>query len=544
MTEKKFMLSFSPMSITENKTAYVLPSLRDPVFQTWVSPLGEDSPCGEDISFSDEFESLKEEAEKEGSLHGGRSTDWALVLRMASRILADRSKDLWVLCYGVVAAYETQGPVSCAAALSALSCLLHEHWGELHPGTARIQRRIAPLAWLAKRLESRLSSVAKEAEQPAIAALHKELVKIQAILNARVGGKAPPFAGLLPSPQTETGPPGSPSQHTTITDGVLSEPSIPSAQSAPPDDLLVALEGDGRVSAAVLPRLFRTTQDQCRQLATHFSSLEPQDWRVILLNRAALWCTIDQLPPVDTTGVTQLRPVPLERVQGYSAAVEARKYIEILPQLEGSAGKAPFWFDGHFLVARCLEGLEAHGALLILRAALAQFLARFPDLVRYKFQDGTPFASPRTMQWLDALDASFAGSAALRMSVGSGESAREQEMLDESLAMNAEKGFQAGLAHLEKYPAGRSRAAIRQGFLMARYCMAAGNRKAAVRLLQSLYAQLEKWELLDWEPELSAGIIALLVSLRPKEKGEAAATMMGHLHRLHLGTAVSAFKDV
>ena len=531
------------MSMSENETGYVLPSLRDPVFQTWVSPLGEDSPCGEDISFSDEFESLKEEAEKEGSLHGGRNTDWALVLRMASRILADRSKDLWVLCYGIVAAFETQGLVSCAAALSALACLLHEHWDELHPGTARIQRRIAPLAWLAKRLESRFSSLEKEAEQPAIAALHKELVKIQAILNARVGDKAPALAGLLPSPRTETGGRGPGFEHAVISNGGMSAPPIPSAQSAPPDDFLVALEGDGRVPAAVLPRLFRTTQDQCRQLASHFSSIEPQDWRVILLNRAALWCTIDQLPPADTTGVTQLRPVPLERAQGYSAAVEARKYGEILSQLEGSAGKAPFWFDGHFLVARCLEGLEAHGALLILRAALAQFLARFPDLVRYKFQDGTPFASPRTMQWLDALDASFAGSAALRMSLGSGETAREQELLDESLAMNAEKGFQAGLAHLERCPAGRSRAAMRQGLLMARYCVAAGNRRAAVRLLGALYAQLEKWEMLDWEPELSAGIIALLVSLRPKERGEAAETMMGHLHRLHLGTAVGTFKD-
>jgi type VI secretion system protein VasJ len=543
LTKKKLLLSFSPMSIAENETGNVLPSLCDPVFQTWISPLGENSPCGEDISFSDEFESLKEEAEKEGSLHGGRSTDWALVLRMASRILADRSKDLWVLCYGIVAAFETQGLVSCAAALSALACLLHEHWDELHPGTARIQRRIAPLAWLAKRLESRFSSLEKEAELPAIAALHKELVKIQAILNARVGDKAPALAGLLPSPRAETSGHGSATQHAVISNGVLSAPSIPSAQSAPPDDLLVALEGDGRVPAAVLPRLFRTTQDQCRQLATHFSSIEPQDWRVIMLNRAALWCTIDQLPPADTTGVTQLRPVPLERAQGYSAAVEARKFTEVLPQLEGSAGKAPFWFDGHFLVARCLEGLEAHGALLILRVTLAQLLARFPELGRYKFQDGTPFASPRTMQWLDALDASFAGSAALRVSLAPGESAREQELLDESLAMNAEKGFQAGLAHLEKYPAGRSRAAMRQGMLMARYCVAAGNRKAAVRLLQSLYAQLEKWRMLDWEPELSAGIIALLVSLRPKEKGEAAETMMGHLYRLHLGTAVGTFKD-
>jgi type VI secretion system protein VasJ len=528
----------------DNVSDTVLPSLRDPVFQTWISPLKDDSPCGEDISFSHEFEALKEEAEKDASLHGGRRTDWALVLRMATRILADRSKDLWVLCYGVVAAYETQGLVSCAAALSVLSGLLHSYWEELHPGTARIQRRIAPLAWLAKRLEPRLSGTLSEAEKPAIVALQKELLKLQAILDARVGEKVPTFAVLVPQSTIDSGGAGTRSDRSLGIEVASQSPSISSKHSTPPDDPLVAIESDGRVPAAVLPRLFRTTQDQCRQLATHFSSLEPQDWRVIFLNRAALWCTIDLLPQADATGVTQLRSVPLERVQAYSAAVEARKYRDVLPQLEGSAGKAPFWFDGHYMVARCLEGLDAHGALFILRAALAQFLSRFPDLARCKFQDGTPFASPRTMQWLDTLDASSAGSAALRVSVGSGEGARDQELLDESLAINAEKGFQAGLTNLEKYPAGRSRAAVRQGLLTARYCVAAGNKKAAVRLLQSLYSQLEKWEMLDWEPELSAGIIALLVSLRPKERGGGAEAMMGHLHWLQLGTAVCSFKDI
>lgn len=529
------------MSEKENISGTVLPSLCDPVFQTWVSPFKDDSPCGEDISFTDEFESLKEEAEKDASLHGGRSTDWALVLRMASRILADRSKDLWVLCYGVVAAYETQGLVSCAAALSALSGLLHSYWEELHPGTVRMQRRIAPLVWLAKRLEVRLSGVLGKAEKPAIAAFHKELAKLQAILDARVGEKAPSFVTLVPLRETESTGGGLSPERSRSTEVATQTRSVP---FAPPDDLLVAIEGDGRVPSAVLPRLFRSTQDQCRQLAAHFSSFEPQDWRVILLNRAALWCTIDQPPQADTAGVTQLRPVPLERSQAYSAAVEARKYRDVLPQLEGSAGKAPFWFDGHYMVARCLEGLEAHGALMIMRATLAQFLNRFPDLARFKFQDGTPFASPRSMQWLDALDASFAGSSALRVSFGPGESARGQELLDESLAISAEKGFQAGLAHLERYPAGRSRAAVRQGLLKARYCVAAGNKKAAVRLLQSLYFQLEKWEMLDWEPDLSAEIIALLVSLRPKERGGAAEVMMGQLHWLHLGTAVGSFKDI
>ncbi|WP_245578270.1 type VI secretion system protein TssA [Desulfomicrobium escambiense] len=523
----------------------VRPSLPDPIFYMWLTPLSGDSPCGEDIGFSDEFESLRAEVEKGMSVHGRERTDWPLVLRVATQILGGRSKDLWVLCYGVMAAQEAQGIVCCTAALSALASLLESYWSELHPGISRVQRRVAPVKWLAARLESKFAAEVKAEEKGAVVILKNEVARLQAILNDRFGATAPSFDGLsrLLGDYEREGAGNSPSRphRAEIAPPVLPPPPD---TSLPDDDFLTAIDGHGRVPAAVLPRLLRSAQDQCRQLAAHFSSFDILDWRVVLLHRAALWCTVDQLPQADGAGVTQLRPVPPERAQSYAAAVEARRFLEVLPRLERSASKAPFWLDGHHLVARCLEGLDAFGSLAILRAVLAQFLRRFPELVRCKFLDGTPFASPRTAQWLDAIELPPSGQASPRLTIRSGEAVREQELLDESLAIRAERGFPAGLSHLERVPAGRSRAAVRQGLLLARYCIAAGNKKAAVRLLQSLYEQLEKWELLDWEPELSANIISLLLSLQPKDRGNGAETMLSRLHWLHLGTAVGSFKEV
>lgn len=522
----------------------VLPSLPDPIFQAWVDPLGEASPCGEDIGFSDEFESLREEVEKSVSLHQGRGTDWPLVLRMATQLLGGRSKDLWVLCYGVMAAYETQGTMCCAAALSALSSLLESFWIELYPQPARVQRRLAPFKWLAARLEARLSPAAMTEEKAAAHALTEELVRLQTILDARFGDAAPSFSALLRQPRDASGETLSVSDQGRRPHDASGRPVARQGAVSSSDDILVAIDGNGRVPAAVLPRLFRSTQDQCRQLAAHFASDDPLDWRVILLHRTALWCTVNQLPPADAACVTQLRPVPPEKALAYSTEVEAGRFRDVLPRLEISAGKAPFWLDGHRLVACCLEGLGASGALAVLRAALAQFLRRFPELPRYKFQDGAPFASPRTLQWLDSLESPLAARPSSRPNSGGGEAALEQELLDAGLAIRAERGFQAGLSHLERVPAGRSRAAVRQGLLLARYCVASGNKKAAARLLQSLYGQLEKWELLDWEPELSAGIISLLLSLQPKERGAGAEAMLNRLHWLHLGGAVASSKGV
>ena len=522
----------------------LLPSLPDPIFQTWLAPVSEEFPCGEDISFSDGFESLKEEVEKEVSLHGGQSTDWAFVLRMATQILGKKSKDLWVLCYGVVAAHETQGFVCCAAALSALSALLDSCWDELHPKPVRIQRRIAPLRWLASRFEAKISAVVHENEKAAIIALKKELIGLQTILDSKIGDKAPAFANLLQLPAEEIRDKAPLGSSQCSPSGNIPQTSCPSAfPHSCADDLLAAIDGDGRVPAAVLPRLLRSTQDQCRQLATHFASCDPLDWRVILLHRAALWCTVTQLPQADAAGVTMLRSIPSDRAQLYSAAVENKRYMEVFPQLERSVAQAPFWLDGHHLVARCLEGLGVVSSLVVLRAIIAQFLQSFPELLRYKFQDGTPFASPRTSQWLESLESPLSAHAAPRNSSSGAGAVREQELLDESLAIWAERGFQAGLSHLERIPAGRSRASVRQGVLLARYCIAARNKKAGVRLLQALYAQLEKWELLDWEPELSADIISLLISSQPKERGPGAEIMLSRLHWLHLGAAVGSFKE-
>ncbi len=514
------------------------------MFQAWVEPVSEDSPCGEDICFSDEFESLKEEVEKSSCLHGKRDTDWPLVLRMSTRLLGGRSKDLWVLCYGVMAAFETQGLMCCAAALSALSSLLESFWHELHPGPARVQRRVAPFQWLATRFEIRVKAVAQVDERGGGHALKAELARLQTILDARFGDMAPSFAGLLRLPEnSHRGASAESPARARQSENVVQVSTSPPLPSSSAEDILAAIDGNGRVPAAVLPRLLRSTQDQCRQLAMHFASYDPVDWRAILLHRTALWCTVNQLPQADPACVTQLRPVPPDKAHAYSAAVEGGRFHDALPQLEASAGKAPFWLDGHHLVARCLEGLGASGALTILRVTLAQFLGRFPDLVRYKFQDGTAFASPRTVQWLDSLETPLLGHVPSRGISGAGETAREQKLLEESLAIRAEKGFPAGLSHLEQVPAGRSRAAVRQGLLLARYCIAAGNKKAAVRLLQSLYGQLEKWEMLDWEPDLSAAIISLLLSLQPKERGAGGEIMLSRLHWLHLGTAVGGFKD-
>lgn len=304
--------------------------------------------------------------------------------------------------------------------------------------------------------------------------------------------------------------------------------------------ILAGLDGDGRVPDSILPQLLRATTQQAQQLALHYFTSDILDWRVYLLHRTAIWSTVTQLPPVNADRVTPLRLVlSHDKALSYTAAVNSRQYENILPQLERSVSKAPFWFDGHYLVVRCLEALGAQDARDIVCTVFRAFLQRYPELLGYKFHDGTPFASALTLQWIDEMRQNSSGTAS---KVESGLVVDEQRMqhdemlLSEALTVSeTEHSFTKGLSVLGPSPGGRCRASVLHGILQARYCLRAGKTKAGKELLLALYDNLERWGLLDWEPEIAAQIITLLISMGG-DKGLAA--MRQRLYSIHAETAI------
>ncbi len=516
------------------------------ITHVWKTALTENDPCGEDISFSPEFEALKNEVEKDTSLYASEGTDWDLVLRMSTELLSTRSKDLWVLVYAVYAVYHTQGFAACPEALACLNTLLEKYWDALYPLPTRIQRRIAPLQWLQSRMVHCAGGTGFSGEKPEYVTLLKaQFVRLQAMLEARAGDLAPSFMAAFSNVTVAADADQRPEEEGEAA-GKAGE--LPQSATASPalGAALSGMDADGRVPSAVLPQLVRNVMEQARQLAGHFLSLDLLDERAYQLHRTALWSTLLHLPPADNAGVTQMAcGVPKEKTQNYATALENRQYESVLPQLERSAAKAPYWLDGHYMVARCLEALGATAAHNCVKSALAQLLGRFPDLLNFRFKNGTPFASPKVIPWLEALQSAQPVGAAQAFAAGraSGDAPEEESRLQEAIALCIEEDFHAGLRHLGSLPAGRNRATLLHGLLQARYCLATGKKAAAHRLLQAMYRRLEQWDLLDWEPELSARIITLLLSAQSKPPAAEAEEMSRRLHWLSLDTAIGVLQE-
>jgi type VI secretion system protein VasJ len=517
----------------------------DLYMKVWGSSLSEGSPCGDDCSFSPEFEAIRAEVEKDTSLHAGGATDWVIVSRLATEFLASQSKDLWILVYAVYAEYRVKGLDACPAAFDALRTILHIWWDCLYPAPGRLQRRLAPLTWLCTRMEHAAETTSfMDGSSSAIHNLRSEFAKLQAILDEKGGEAAPSFIGIFAKiPENfSSAPPTDAASSGTVSTQTAPHYTIPPSIAANFADM----DKDGRIPPAILPQIIRNILEQARHLAVHFLSLSVTDERTYLLHRAALWGTLLQLPQADANGQTQLScGIPPDRIQAYITAVDSKQYADILPQLERSAGKAPFWLDGHVMVTRCLEGLEAFRAAACVRETLTVLLQRFPELLSYKFRDNAPFASPKSLSWLESLCASVPlgkpASAPIRTT--SSNEAGEDERLQESVALGMAEGFQTGLRRLGIIPAGRNRAAVLSGIVQARYCIAFGKKNTAARLLSALYRQMEEWNLLDWEPDLTARILALFFSLQPKQRSEAAEDMMRRLHWLSLDTAFNVLQE-
>ncbi len=501
--------------------------------EAWGKPFGEDEPCGEDISFSSEFEALRAEVEKDTSLHATESTDWIVVARLTAEMLETQSKDIWLLVYAVYAEYRTAGLDASPEAFAALTEILRQFWEHIHP-QRRLPRRLAPLVWLCGRMEHAAKTTSfLDGSSTAVNALREAFTALQELLHEKFADTAPSFSGIfsripeaVEQVPTEEAPaqPQDAAPAQTRAPARAPEPAVPSSAGS----------DEGRIAASALPQLIRTIIEQSRQLAGHFLLLNPLDERSYLLHRAALWGTLLQSPLADATGKTQLTSgIPKDRIQTYTAAVEAKQYAEILPHLERSAGKAPFWLDGHVMVLHCLEGLKATSAAACLRECLSALLTRFPELVGYSFRDGSPFASPKSVSALENLRSAASGNNMFAGMVDAGEGEGSEETFQEAVRIGQEENFQAGLHHLGSVPPGRHRAAVLHALRQARYCIALEKKEAAERLLSVLYRQMEEWNLLDWEPDLTARILALVCTHRSQREGGDAAAVFCRLQWLH-----------
>lgn len=126
-----------------------------------LAPLSAQSPCGEDLSFSPEFDQIAEMRRADDpTLAQGewvtslKQADWPGVARLCQTLLTTRTKDLRLAQWLTEAQALVEGYVGLERGLALCAALCEQHWERLHPlpDGDDAEERIGNIAWLLQRV--------------------------------------------------------------------------------------------------------------------------------------------------------------------------------------------------------------------------------------------------------------------------------------------------------------------------------------------------------------------------------------------------------
>lgn len=130
-------------------------------FESLLNPISDTAPCGEDLSFSAEFDAIIElRRQDDATLDQGewvtalKSADWAGVQAHCADLLAHRSKDLRLMMWWAEARAMNAGYAGLQEGLEACNLMCERYWEGLHPlpDGADQEERSGNIGWFLNRI--------------------------------------------------------------------------------------------------------------------------------------------------------------------------------------------------------------------------------------------------------------------------------------------------------------------------------------------------------------------------------------------------------
>ncbi|MEM1031877.1 MAG: type VI secretion system ImpA family N-terminal domain-containing protein, partial [Myxococcota bacterium] len=150
---------------------------------------------GEDVSYDEKFDEIRNETEKMQSLSGG-TVDWGVVAVTAEEILQDRSKDFRVACYLATCKIRS-GLEGTLDGILLITRITEKFWDEMYPPLKRMKARAGMLEWMAEQSGSEVRDFKlAAADGPLVEAIDEASKGLDALLRDKMGDKYPSIRQL------------------------------------------------------------------------------------------------------------------------------------------------------------------------------------------------------------------------------------------------------------------------------------------------------------------------------------------------------------
>jgi type VI secretion system protein VasJ len=524
------------------------------LFSIGASPVSEEQPCGINIRYESVFDQLEAELDKQESLNA-ETVDWNVVAQLSSQIIKSSSKDLLVGSYLCYALLVRDGYHGLSVGLNILIDMSNLHWDGLFPPAKRMRARQTAFTWLAEKAGALASTTAPGSqESEAVVEAANMLKQLDGVLVEKMGDQAPmlselsrPLKNYRQSAEAElansqpVAPAAQPSAVSAAPEQQVQAPIAPvvEPQAAAPEPAPAkpvpavtkpatkskasnasTLDAGPLESEADSKKILRQLQATARDIASFWIAQKLADERPYRIARVAAFMGLEKAPP-DDNGVTQVDPPAPERLKFFEVQAGKGDLVTLIPGLERTLARAPFWFDGQFLVVKSLRslGAEYEAAAQTVTRELRNFISRFPEVVDFSFSDETPFANDQTRMWLDAEvlgSSSGAGSDSSDTATSELWSTTLAEAKQMAASGDSNKALDLMSSGMSK--ASQLREQVYWRCAIAELMLQTGKADTAAFVLEQASQQAKAMQISQWEPQLLAKIYYLLFQSYQKQQ--------------------------
>jgi type VI secretion system protein VasJ len=530
------------------------------LFSIGASPISEEQPCGINIRYEPDFDQLEAELAKQESLNA-ETVDWSVISQLSSQIIKSSSKDLLVGSYLCYALLVRDGYHGLSVGLNILIDMSNLHWDGLFPPAKRMRARQTAFTWLAEKAGALVSTTPPGSqESEAVVEAANMLKQLDGVLVEKMGDQAPMLTDLsrplknyrqsaeaelansqpivpvaqpsavsaVPEPQVqaqiapvvepqaaapEPAPAPAPAPVKSVPAVTKSAKNSKASNASAPDAGSLESEADSK-------KILRQLQATARDIASFWIAQKLADERPYRVARVAAFMGLEKAPP-DDNGVTQVDPPAPERLKFFEVQAGKGDLVTLIPGLERTLARAPFWFDGQFLVVKSLRslGAEYEAAAQTVTRELRNFISRFPEVVDFSFSDETPFANDQTRMWLDAEvlgSSSDAGSDSSDTATSELWSTTLAEAKQMAASGDSNKAFELMSSGMSK--ASQLREQVYWRCAIAELMLQTGKADTAAFVLEQASQQAKAMQVSQWEPQLLAKIYYLLFQAYQKQQ--------------------------
>lgn len=453
---------------------------------SWLTPVGESDPTGDDPGYNDDFQRIREEVNKLSGINTG------LICTLAEKLLTGSVKDIRIVTYYCWARLHQDGEAGFAEGLDLLAAMLQRFGSRLHP--QRERSRKAALEWLAGSRVLDSLSLYPEAGRDEAHRTAGALLLIDESLQGESEASRPQLNALYRALDARLVKAGG-------VDAVVPQNAGNSAQSPHPAH---TAEQD----APLLHRI-SSGQDLLAQarILTDYLREQPNGWLAAhRLMKSLRHDTLRAIPAPDAAGKTRIEPPRADQRAMLKRLYLQQSWSEILEQADSafSRGANHLWLDLQWYIHQALlkSGQDILAEIVV--ADLKGLLHRLSGLETLAFNDGTPFADDVTLSWIT--QSVLNDMSGWRDEPVTQASACDNDILTlepEALAKADSDGLDAALHWLQTRPgmdSARDKWLLR--LLMARVAEQKGKNELALHLLGELDYTAQSITLTQWTPAL------------------------------------------